>query len=81
MIQHTLADPETNEPDHLKATTGRSRSSVRVIDDAISGITGEFTAADLDIQMPFLDIERGLERLHHQGILVESSPDVYRVVR
>lgn len=81
MIQYTLIDPETGRPDYLKATTGKSRSVMRTIDEAVSSMDGDFTAADLDVNMPFLDIERALEKLHQQGILMESKPGIYRVVR
>ena len=82
MIQRTLVDPATGQPDHLLATSGKSRSAVRLADEAIVNMEGEFTAADLvdELKMSFADIERALDRLHRSGMLLEGSPGVYRRV-
>ena len=83
MIQHAMVDPATGKPDHMKATGGRSRSLIRLVDEATAAIPKEFTAADIagTVKATFQDIERALERLNTQGILVESSAGVYERVK
>lgn len=77
MIQSTYTDPETNQPDHLRATTGARRGGIY---DIISGIEGDFTAADIDCSMTIPEIERHLDRLHNQGLILMGKPGVYRVL-
>lgn len=81
MIQHAMVDPATGRPDHAKATGGQSRSPAQV-DEAVSSMDGDFTAADVASRVgaSFPDIKRALERLNRQGILLEGSPGVYRRV-
>ena len=83
MIQRTLADPDTGQPDHVKAVGGQSRSAVRQVDEAISALDGEFTAADIAgmVKVPFLEIERILDHLNRHGMILEGSPGVYTRVR
>lgn len=80
MIQRVLVDPATGQPDYLKATSGKSRSPVRLVEEATRGMEGDFTAVDLvdTVKAPMSDIEQALEKLHSSGIILEGSPGVYR---
>lgn len=83
MIQKTMEDPVTGKPDHMKAVSGKSRSAVRQVDEAVTSIEGEFTATDLadKVKLSVSDTERALEHLCHRGIVVETSPNVYERAR
>lgn len=80
MIQRVLVDPATGQPDYLKATSGKSRSPVRLVEEAIREMEGDFTAADLvdTVKAPMSNIEQALEKLHSSGMLLEGSPGIYR---
>ena len=83
MIQRTMVDPDTGQPDHVKAVGGQSRSAVRQVDEAIAALDGEFTAADIapKVKVSFLEIERILAHLNQHGMILEGKPGVYTRVR